>query len=198
MIARKLRQVFIYVFARVLVFVSVTSMFAQTPDTATILGRVSDLSQAVVSGAQITVKNNQTGLRRTAKTDATGKFSIAGLPVTGNYDLTASKAGFNEAHVPEIALIGGRQATVDLRLNVSGESTAVEVTGVVGEVLTDEPELGERIGSKQAQETPLLNRRITYLPLLNSANRPAINQGDAFMNENLFTTSGAGRRQTTY
>lgn len=198
MIVRKSRQVFIYVFARLLVSVSVTSLFAQTPDTATILGRVSDLSQAVVAGAQITVKNNQTGLQRTAETDATGKFSIAGLPVTGTYDLTASKTGFSEAHVPEVALIGGRQANVDLRLNVSGESTAVEVTGVVGEVLTDEPELGDRIGSKQAQETPLLNRRITYLPLLNSANRPAINQGDVFMNENLFTTSGAGRRQTTY
>jgi hypothetical protein len=48
------------------------------------------------------------------------------------------------------------------------------------------------------EETPLLNRRITYLPLLNSANRPAINQGDEFMNQNLFTTNGSGRRQTWF
>ena len=48
------------------------------------------------------------------------------------------------------------------------------------------------------QETPLLNRRITYLPLLNAANRPAINQGDEFMNQNLFTTNGSGRRQTWF
>ena len=48
------------------------------------------------------------------------------------------------------------------------------------------------------QEMPLLNRRITYLPLLNAANRPAINQGDMFMNEDLFTTNGAGRRQTWF
>src|SRR5581483_4397772 len=45
---------------------------------------------------------------------------------------------------------------------------------------------------------PLLNRRITYLPLLNAANRPAINQGDVFINQNLFTTNGAGRRQTWF
>jgi hypothetical protein len=48
------------------------------------------------------------------------------------------------------------------------------------------------------EETPLLNRRITYLPLLNAANRQAINQGDVFMNENMFTTNGAGRRQTWF
>jgi hypothetical protein len=31
--------------------------------------------------------------------------------------------------------------------------------------------------------------------MLNAANRPAINQGDVFMNQNLFTTNGTGRRQ---
>src|SRR6185437_7072012 len=40
--------------------------------------------------------------------------------------------------------------------------------------------------------------RLTYLPLLNAANRPAINQGDVFMNENLFTTNGGGRRQAWF
>ncbi len=50
----------------------------------------------------------------------------------------------------------------------------------------------------RCEETPLLNHRITYLPLLNAANRPAINQGDVFMNQDLFTTNGAGRRQTWF
>ena len=36
------------------------------------------------------------------------------------------------------------------------------------------------------------------LPLLDSANRPAINQGDIFMNEVLITTNGAGRRQAWF
>ena len=42
---------------------------------------------------------------------------------------------------------------------------------------------------------PLLSRRISNLPMLNAANRPAISQGDVFMNQTLFTTNGAGRRQ---
>jgi hypothetical protein len=58
--------------------------------------------------------------------------------------------------------------------------------------------LGDTLNATEMQETPLLNRRITYLPLLNSANRPAINQGDEFMNQDLFTTNGSGRRQTWF
>jgi len=131
-------------------------------------------------------------------TDAAGHFSIAGLPVTGSYTLTASKPGFSDARVDAVSLAGGRTADINLRLNVSGATTQVEVTGVVGGILTDEPQRGDRIESRQAEETPILNRRITYLPLLNSANRPALNQGDVFMNENLFTTAGAGRRQTSF
>jgi len=79
-----------------------------------------------------------------------------------------------------------------------GWSDAVTVTGAVGEVRTDGPQLGDRLDAQQMEETPLLNRRITYLPLLNAANRQAINQGDVFMNEDMFTTNGAGRRQTWF
>ena len=51
---------------------------------------------------------------------------------------------------------------------------------------------------QRLQDTPLYGRKITYLPLLSAANRPAINQGDIFMNQNLFTTNGSGRRQTWF
>jgi hypothetical protein len=182
----------------VLLLFSGAWLLAQTPDTAAILGQVSDPTHAGIGGAQIVVTNTISGFKRTAMTDAAGRFSMAGLPVTGSYTLTASKTGFADARINGITLAGGRSADVNLRLNVSGATTQVEVTGVVGGILTDEPQVGDHIGARQAEETPILNRRISYLPLLNSANRPALNQGDVFMNQNLFTTAGAGRRQTSF
>jgi hypothetical protein len=173
-------------------------LHSQTPDTATIRGEVRDLSSAVVSGATVTVSNEVTGLKRTTSTDSNGRFSLQGLPVAGSYRLEATKPGFAEAKVNGLNLVAGRTAELNLQFTVAGEAVRVDVTGVVGGVLTDEPQLGERISSIQAQATPLLNRRISYLPLLNSANRPALNQGDVFMNQNLFTTAGAGRRQTSF
>ncbi|MGB6876447.1 MAG: carboxypeptidase regulatory-like domain-containing protein [Candidatus Acidiferrales bacterium] len=173
-------------------------LFAQTPDTATIQGRITDQSSAAVSGAEITVTNSATGERHTTETDASGNFSIAGLPIAGNYDVTVHKDGFAEGQANAITLIGGRTATLAFQLNVAGAQTQVTVTGAVGEVSTDEPQLGIHISAAQAQEIPLYNRRITYLPLLEAANRPAISQGDIFMNEDLFTTNGTGRRQTWF
>lgn len=176
----------------------VLRLAAQTPDTATIHGQVVDPTHAAVAGAQITVSNTQTGLERKAQTDASGKFSLAGLPIAGNYNVTAVKQGFAEAHLNPVTLAGGTTANLNIELSVATGTAEVTVTGVAGEVRTDGPQLGNRLDAKQMEETPLLNRKITYLPLLNAANRPAINQGDIFVNQNLFTTNGAGRRQTWF
>ena len=157
-----------------------------------------DQSQAAVSDVQVTVANTLTGLRRTAATDQSGHFWFAGLPVAGGYDLSASKGGFAEARSTNVTVAGGTTATIRLQLNPAGGQTQITVMGAVGEVRTDEPQLGDRLSARQIGEIPLLNRRITYLPLLNAANRPALNQGDVFMNQNLFTTNGAGRRQTWF
>ncbi|MGC1105716.1 MAG: carboxypeptidase regulatory-like domain-containing protein [Candidatus Acidiferrales bacterium] len=194
--AQKLSSFFLL--AIFLTTISPLRLFAQTPDTATIQGRITDQSSAAVSGAEVTVTNSSTGEKRTAETDVSGYFSVAGLPIAGNYNVTAHKEGFAEGQANAITLIGGRTATLAFQLNVAGAQTQVTVTGAVGEVSTDEPQLGIHISAAQAQEIPLYNRRITYLPLLEAANRPAISQGDIFMNEDLFTTNGTGRRQTWF
>ena len=175
-----------------------TQILAQTPDTATIQGRITDQSSAAVGKAEITVTNSMTGQQHTAETDVSGYFSVAGLPIAGNYDVTVHKEHFADGEVHAITLVGGRTASVDFQLNVAGQQAQVTVTGTVGEVRTDEPQLGIHISATEAQEIPLYNRRITYLPLLEAANRPAISQGDIFMNEDLFTTNGTGRRQTWF
>ncbi len=173
-------------------------LMAQTPDTATMQGRIADQSHAGVPDALVEVRNTLTGLERSARTDNSGRFSIAGLPIAGAYDISAAKQGFAAGHLSGITLAGGATANVNIELNVAGESNRITVTGVVGEIRTDQPQLGDLLTARQMEETPLPDRKITYLPLLNAANRPAINQGDVFMNENLFTTNGAGRRQAWF
>ena len=170
-------------------------LLAQTPDTATLHGHVTDQTHAPIAGADIRVTNSLTGIARTARTDAAGDFTLAGLPVAPNFKITCDKPGFAPTTSRDISLGGGATADVNLEMSVAGGKTQVTGTGVAGEVRTDAPQLGDRIIGQQLAETPMLNRRITYLPLLNSANRPAINQGDVFMNQFMFTTNGAGRRQ---
>ncbi len=191
------RTVFYSVFVAVSLLVA-SGVRAQTPDTATVRGEVEDQSHAPVADAEVTLTNTLSGLQRQVHTDGSGSFSVAGLPIAGHYDITVHKQGFADAKLTDITLAGGTTASLHLQLNVAAGKEEIVVTGAVGDVRTDEPQLGDHLSATQAEETPLLNRRITYLPLLEAANRPAINQGDVFMNEDLFTTNGTGRRQTWF
>jgi Carboxypeptidase regulatory-like domain/TonB dependent receptor len=175
-----------------------STLDAQTPDTASIHGRVVDQSKAPATGVGIKVVNSLTHVERTAQTDSSGDFTLAGLPIAGTYKITAGKSGFADALLDNVTLEGGTTADLAFQMNVAGSQSQVTVTGVPGEVRADSPQLGDRLDAREMEETPLLNRRITYLPLLNAANRPAINQGDVFMNEDMFTTNGAGRRQAWF
>src|SRR5215469_106180 len=177
---------------------SAVALRAQTPDTASLRGQVIDQSRSAVAGARVVAANTASKIDRSAQTDASGYFSLEGLPISGAWTVTAAKSGFADASASELILEGGTAANIVLQLSVAGGETHVTVTGVAGEVRGDEPQLGDRLEARQMEETPLLNRRITYLPLLNAANRQAINQGDVFMNQDLFTTNGAGRRQTWF
>src|ERR1035437_4032304 len=83
-----------YVFAGVLVLSLLAgTVWAQV--TASITGTVKDTSGAVVPSAAVTVKNLESGLTRTAETDANGSYSLPSLPV-GQYEVTGEKAGFKQ------------------------------------------------------------------------------------------------------
>ena len=173
-------------------------LLAQTPDTATLQGTVLDATQSAVPGTHIVLTNELTGFVRQTISDGVGRFSVSGLPVAGQYSVNATKDGFAAAIENHISVAGGSSATLRLTLRVAGETSTISVKGAATDLRVDQPQLGIYLTEQQMQETPLPGRRITYLPLLNAANRPAINQGDIFMNQNLITTNGAGRRQTWF
>ncbi|HEY1808787.1 MAG TPA: TonB-dependent receptor [Acidobacteriaceae bacterium] len=171
---------------------------AQTPDTAALRGSVTDASGAVVPGATITVADAQQHTVRSVKAGTQGNFFAEGLPAGETLRVRAEAAGFAEAISEPLTLPGGATATVQLRLQIASTRAQVVVTGAAGEVRTDEPQLGVGLSGQEARDLPLLNRRITNLPLVNAANHPAINQGDVFMNQTMFTANGTGRRQTWF
>jgi Carboxypeptidase regulatory-like domain len=180
----------------VAVIFAAASLKAQTPDAASIRGQAADQNHAALAGVEVKITNALVGAERTTQTDSSGNFVFSGLPI-GRYTILAHKQDFADV-TREITLTGGTTADVQLQLGVTAVKEEIVVTGAAGEIRTDEPQLGDRLGQELLQEMPLPNSRITYLPLLNAANRPAINQGDVFMNQDLFTTNGSGRRQTAW
>ncbi len=174
------------------------AVFTQTPDTAAIHGTVTDPSGAAIPAALVIARNSLTGEHYSAISGTNGHFQLAALPVAGTYSLSAAHAGFVTAHVRQFRLSGGQTASFTLTLALAGEATSITVTGTLETINAREPQLGITLGTRELAATPLPNRRLTSVALLNSANRPATNQGDAFQNQTLFTTNGAGRRQTSF
>jgi hypothetical protein len=171
---------------------------AQTPGTASLRGTLTNDSGGAVAGAEVTATNVATGLVRTTHTDAHGLYVLAELPLSGAYRVRFSHDGFAPQEQPPLTLRAGETATVDAVLKVAGVESSITVYGTAEGVRSDSPQLGDRFDATQIEETPLLNRKISALPLLDSAVRPARTTGDIFMDETLFVIDGGGRRQASF
>ena len=171
---------------------------AQTPGTAALRGTVVDPRGLPIVGVVVRIEDAGHQWFRTATTGEQGAFAAEGLPAGVALAASAQCPGFAEASTGPMVLGAGTTSSLQLQLTIASGQAEVHVAGATGEVRTDEPQLGDRLDAAQIAAMPLLNRRLTYLPLLNAANRPAINQGDVFMNQDLFTANGTGRRQTWF
>lgn len=171
---------------------------AQTIDKASIRGKISDQNNAAVVGAKISVTNESTGLYRDAVTDDNGVYTIANLPLTGNYKISVSGAGFGDEVKSGIELRANEAATVDVTLFPQGTKNVVTVTGTTAELQTDSARLETRFDLRKIDNTPVSGRKLTNLVQLNSAVRPARGTGDLFLNNFLFVVNGNGRRQTNF
>jgi type 1 fimbria pilin len=194
--ARAFERAWVIALAALLVFTEAAG--AQTPGTASVRGQVVDETGAAVTGADVRVESPSTGVSRAAQTDAAGRFTIAELPLAGAYTLRVHKNGFADQQNGPFGLRAGESAGFQVRLAPAAVSAEVRVSGTTEGVRADSPSLGTRFDTKAIENTPLLGRKLTNLPLLNSAVRSARGTGDLFLNNTLFVIDGGGRRQTTF
>ncbi|MFL6335096.1 MAG: TonB-dependent receptor domain-containing protein [Pyrinomonadaceae bacterium] len=171
--------------------------FAQSPNTASMIVVVVDQNEAVVRDAKVTVTNDATGALREGVSDGDGRVTVPALSLTGTYTVAVSKAGFGNQELKEVTLRSGETATVKVKLPVGSQSAEVTVFGTT-EGVRDNPQIGLPLKSTQIDETPILGRKITTLPLLNSAFRQGKGTGDLFVNATYFITGVGSRRATTF
>jgi hypothetical protein len=177
-------------------FAFTTAVVAQTPNTATMIIVVVDQNNSVVPDAKVSVMNNATGATRDVVSGSDGSAAIPALSLTGTYTVSVSKTGFGNEELKGITLRSGETATLKVTLLVGSANTEVTVFGTTEGVRAD-PQIGRRLDSPLIDETPILGRKVSTLPLLNSAFRQAKGTGDLFVNQTYFVTGVGGRRQTT-
>jgi hypothetical protein len=120
------------------------------------VGNVTEQSQAVVPGAEVTITNKETNLVRRVLTNESGSYSFPNLQ-PGNYSLTVKMAGFADFAANE--LIVGPNSTVrrDAVLKVAGVESTVTVTAEsqVAQLQTDRGEIRHELQTKQFEDLPV-------------------------------------------
>ena len=135
--------------------------------TASVTGAVKDATGAVVPGATVTVKNLESGLTRSADTDANGNYSVPSLPV-GEYEVTVEKAGFKRGVRQGVTLVVAQQAVVNLTLEVGNVEQQVTVTAAAPIVNTTLSPTSGLVGEKEVKDLPLNGRSFDQLLTLNT------------------------------
>lgn len=139
-------------------------LFAQVT-TGTISGTVSDSTGAVLPGAKVVILNEDTGLSRTLQTDAAGRYSAPALSL-GQYRVTAGNEGFQTKVRSGIAITVGREAVVNLQLEVGAVNQTVEVTGEAPLVESTSAAVGSLVDERTIRDLPLNGRSYDQLALL--------------------------------
>jgi hypothetical protein len=100
--------------------------YGQGETTSAIVGQVSDASGAAVAGATVTAVNLQTGLRRSATTDESGRFHFAQLS-PGAYVVKVEAEGFEAQKNDAVSAGLGQKQTVNFTLKVAQARESIEV-----------------------------------------------------------------------
>jgi Carboxypeptidase regulatory-like domain len=181
-------------------FVAILFSLGATPSvhaqqaTAQLTGTVRDTSGAVVVGATITLRNSQTNIARTLKSDKDGNYLFTFIPI-GTYELTVVQQGFDKYVRRGITLEINQNAHLDVPLRIGTTSQVVEVTGDVTQVDTVSATLGKVETTQRILDLPLVERDTLQLGLL-QAGVFAPDQDDG--SGNPFSVSGQRSESMTF
>jgi Carboxypeptidase regulatory-like domain/TonB dependent receptor len=170
---------------------------AQSPNTAAMIVVVNDQTGAVIKDARVSVVNTATADSREAISGTDGAATFPALSLTGTYKVTVSREGFGNEERDGLTLRSGETATIKVTLLAGSQNAEVTVYGTAEGVRAD-PQVGLPLTPEQINETPILGRKVSTLPLLNSAFRQGKGTGDLFVNQNYFITGAGSRRTTTF
>jgi hypothetical protein len=130
-------------------------LVAQRADRATITGIVSDPSGTSIPNATVRIRNDETGVETTLRTNDAGLYTSP-LLTLGMYSVTVEQSGFKSAVRSNIELLGGQTYRVDLRLELGAVSERVEVSAASEMVNTEQPDVASTVGDQYYRNLPVV------------------------------------------
>lgn len=133
--------------------------------TGSIKGYVRDATGAVIPNASVTLVNDNTGVQQKSVSDSAGLYQFLDLN-PGKYTVSATVQGFRTTQVKDLTLLVDQVVSLDLKLELGDVSQAVEVSGSVELLQTENASTGTNVTAEMTASLPLANRQFTDLAVL--------------------------------
>ena len=152
------------VIAAVVLLVAAVSGNAQST-SGTILGTVTDSSEAVVASTPVQLINTDTSTKIQTVSNDSGYYQFVNVS-PGNYRIVIQRDGFKQLSRPGIVLQVDAKIQVDLSLQTGSSTETVEVTASTPLIEADNVSLGAVVDERQTNELPLNGRNPMNLTAL--------------------------------
>jgi hypothetical protein len=189
------KNVLLLVGAILLVAIAGAPAVAQK-DSGSITGVVKDSSNAVVSGAKVTVVDVDRGTELITRTNGQGEY-VAGPLKVGRYQVTIEKTGFKKALAGPVTVDVQERPAVDVTLQVGSISESMTISTVNPQLETQTSELGQVVDSHTINTLPLNGRNYAQLALLGAGVAPA-EPGSRVETSYGFSANGARSLQNNF
>ncbi|HKW17117.1 MAG TPA: carboxypeptidase-like regulatory domain-containing protein [Terriglobales bacterium] len=163
--------------------------WSQATNTGTVVGVVTDQSNAVVPSANITLADPSTGTSQTATTNDNGRYVFVNVQ-PGTYTLQIAKEGFATTKISQVSVEVQQTTTMNAALRVGGSSVVVEVTGGAIELQTLNATIGNTVGSDMLQSLPSLGRDVSSFVTMQPGVSPDGSVGGTVVDQANFTLDG--------
>lgn len=148
--------------------------------TGQLTGRVTDPSGAVVPGVQVTVKQTETGVTRTAETNNEGYYTATLLP-PGGYEILTQKSGFKTAKISAIDVRVNQVNRIDVALDIGDIAEVIDVVASAVSLETETGSLSTSVGRTSIDNLPLNTRDVFRLAFLSPGTVPMRAYGDDYV-----------------
>ncbi|MGD1214850.1 MAG: carboxypeptidase regulatory-like domain-containing protein [Terriglobales bacterium] len=135
-------------------------IFAQTANTGSVTGTVTDNSGAVVSRANISLTSTGKGFTKNDTTNPSGVYSFNFL-APDTYSVSVSAAGFKTTN-EQVVVQAGQVATADIRLAVAAKQEVVTVTGTEPLLQLGSGNIMTTLTEMQVNEIPVPGNDLSY------------------------------------
>jgi hypothetical protein len=157
-------EVFLLIFAS---FLGPQLAKAQTA-TGTIIGTVTDPKGLPIVDVNVVVRNLDTETESSFPTNAAGIY-VAPYLQPGNYQVTASKSGFETVVHKNVMVHVGDRLTIDVQLPLQTQQTSITVTEEAPVLETGKTEQSQTVSQSQVEGLPIATRRWENFVLLTPA-----------------------------